>query len=431
MSPFLSDKLKPYTIGVTKTKTALTPTPTSGKSDSATGSQTMQMPLSTDNNSQPIKAAIVGLGIAGAGFHVPLILSLPELFTLVYVVDSSPPSGVITTPNRPINGEQTDTDNNDDDDGHEFSYTQEFHERFGDTTRYLKEYEQVLQDEQIELFTVILHYSRTPSNPFILTATLRGHLLSAREPQERFVVRGSKGTFSKFGFDVQERQMQVDGRNAVQKENFGVEPENLWGSLEIVGEDGKEMSSRRVESLKGDYQALYRNLSGVIRNEEEPEVKWNDVELTMLITELALRSSKEGRTIEIPSVEEISKARDEEGGLDARFCSLLGSSTAADSSPPDSGSASPRRSPRRSISAPSSHSSASMPSQSTASTPPSSDGAPSSASSTFECPSTATENTCRVPAAAAVIVSVSSPPRVSLFRRPSSGHWFGGLFTRW
>ncbi|KAG8852459.1 hypothetical protein FRB91_006421, partial [Serendipita sp. 411] len=422
---------------------------------------TSKIQTRTEKATKPIRAAIVGLGIAGAGFHVPLISSLSELFTLLYVVDSSPPSG-ITPINARTEGEVTRDD--------EFSYTREFHDRFGESTRYLKDYEQVLKDEEIELvviatptathydfarsallagkhvlldkpvtvtydearrlgelakeqnrvlyafqnrrwdsdyltllktlregtlgpitdfvshydryrnflkgtwkekavpgggqfyslgphlidqtlhyfgrpskvtgfiqnirsmgdpavdddFTVILHYAPTSSNPYVLTATLRGHLLSVREPQQRFVVRGSKGTFSKFGFDVQERQMQVDGREAVTKPDFGVEPEDLWATLEIVGEDGKEVTSQRIESLKGDYQELYRNLANVIRYDEEPEVKWQDAELTMLITELALKSSREGRTIEVSRVEEQSLLNDngrEGNEIDVKFCS--------------------------------------------------------------------------------------------------------------
>ncbi|KAG8808332.1 hypothetical protein FRC18_005083 [Serendipita sp. 400] len=260
-------------------------------------------------------------------------------------------------------------------------------------------------------FTVILHYAPTSSNPYVLTATLRGHLLSVREPQQRFVVRGSKGTFSKFGFDVQERQMQVDGRDAVTKPDFGVEPEDLWATLEIVGEDGKEVTSQRIESLKGDYQELYRNLANVIRYDEEPEVKWQDAELTMLITELALKSSREGRTIEVSRVEEQSLLNDngrEGNEIDVKFCSSrLGLGSMSTSASP---------SPRPSLGSTPSHSSSnSTPSRSVSSTPPSSE-TPSSASSTFESP-------CAASASA-------STARASLFRRTSSGHWLGSLFAR-
>ncbi|PVG04835.1 NAD(P)-binding protein [Serendipita vermifera] len=148
-------------------------------------------------------------------------------------------------------------------------------------------------------FTIILHYPRTEKNSHLLTATLRGHLLSLRSPQQRFVVRGSKGTFSKYGMDAQEEQMKKHGHKAFLQNDFAIEPSNIWGQLETLDENG-QVKSTRVESEKGHYQDLYRNLFAVIREGAEPAVKWEEAELTMLITELAIRSSKEGKTIPIP-----------------------------------------------------------------------------------------------------------------------------------
>jgi hypothetical protein len=64
-----------------------------------------------------------------------------------------------------------------------------------------------------------------------------------------------------------------------------------------------------IESEKGRYQDLYRNLFAVIRNGAEPAVKWEEAELTMLITELAIQSSKEGRTIPIPPEAALTSSR--------------------------------------------------------------------------------------------------------------------------
>ena len=43
--------------------------------------------------SKPIAAAVVGAGMASLVFHVPLILALPDLFTLHSVVERKPPQG--------------------------------------------------------------------------------------------------------------------------------------------------------------------------------------------------------------------------------------------------------------------------------------------------------------------------------------------------
>jgi predicted dehydrogenase len=40
---------------------------------------------------RPIRTAVIGAGLAATVFHVPLTLSLPELFTLHSVVERTPP----------------------------------------------------------------------------------------------------------------------------------------------------------------------------------------------------------------------------------------------------------------------------------------------------------------------------------------------------
>ena len=73
-----------------------------------------------------------------------------------------------------------------------------------------------------------MHYSAGPARKHPLTANLRAHTLSVRSPQPRYIVRGTKGTFTKFGVDVQEEQLKALS-NAIFKTEFGREPESLWG----------------------------------------------------------------------------------------------------------------------------------------------------------------------------------------------------------
>jgi len=56
-----------------------------------------------------------------------------------------------------------------------------------------------------------------------------------------------------------------------------------------------------IESERGRYQDLYTNLFASIREGAEPAIQWKEAELTMLITELAIQSSKEGRTVQVPT----------------------------------------------------------------------------------------------------------------------------------
>ena len=63
---------------------------------------------------------------------------------------------------------------------------------------------------------------------------LRGHILSVRSPQVRYVVRGTHGTFLKHGVDVQEDQLKVIKvpSDIFTSAEYGQEPEELFGILE-------------------------------------------------------------------------------------------------------------------------------------------------------------------------------------------------------
>ena len=62
-----------------------------------------------------------------------------------------------------------------------------------------------------------------------------------------------------------------------------------------------ERLKQRVTNLRGDYRALYQNLHASIREGAEHAVKWHESANVILITELAIQSSKEGRTVDVPS----------------------------------------------------------------------------------------------------------------------------------
>jgi hypothetical protein len=71
-----------------------------------------------------------------------------------------------------------------------------------------------------------------------MTATLRAHILSVRSAQLRFLVRGTRGSFVKYGLDVQEDQLKaISTPKAVFEEQYGKEPESIWGTVETLGTD--------------------------------------------------------------------------------------------------------------------------------------------------------------------------------------------------
>jgi len=84
-----------------------------------------------------------------------------------------------------------------------------------------------------------LHYPAGSATPHPLTAIFRAHILSVRSPQPRYLVRGTQGTYIKYGVDVQEDQLKViPTPKAIFDESYGREPESLWGTLENIGADG-------------------------------------------------------------------------------------------------------------------------------------------------------------------------------------------------
>ena len=96
--------------------------------------------MSSVQQSQPIRTALIGLGIAGSGFHTPLIRSLPVLFTLSYVVDVASSR---LRPSGPGDGA--------------------FTAKFGANAKFTSEYNQILADQGIELVSVLCATSILPS----------------------------------------------------------------------------------------------------------------------------------------------------------------------------------------------------------------------------------------------------------------------------
>ncbi|GAW07706.1 NAD -binding protein [Lentinula edodes] len=99
-------------------------------------------------------------------------------------------------------------------------------------------------------FTIHMHYPAGSALPYPFTAILRAHPLSVHSPQLRFNVLGQKGSYIKYGVDVQEEQLKsltavpvtatststasLTPENLITSPSlgYGLEPEILWGALE-------------------------------------------------------------------------------------------------------------------------------------------------------------------------------------------------------
>ncbi|KAF4619960.1 hypothetical protein D9613_005369 [Agrocybe pediades] len=150
-----------------------------------------------------------------------------------------------------------------------------------------------------DCFTLYMHYAPNDTRPHPLTIILRSHPLSVKSPQLRFLVRGTKGTFTKYGVDVQEDQLKViSSPKAILEDQFGMEPDYLWGTVEKIEADDLTVTKSTWPSTDaGAYVELFQNLAGSIRNEEEPLVKWEEAMNVIGMIELVHRSATEGSTI--------------------------------------------------------------------------------------------------------------------------------------
>ena len=86
-------------------------------------------------------------------------------------------------------------------------------------------------------------------------AILRAQLLSVRSLQLRFKVRGTGGTFIKYGLDTQEDRLRVlSTPNDILAADFGTEPTEIWGTLENTGADGSlDKSTQVLFAAKRDF----------------------------------------------------------------------------------------------------------------------------------------------------------------------------------
>ena len=92
-----------------------------------------------------------------------------------------------------------------------------------------------------------------------LKVTLKSSLL-VREPTPRYMLHGTKGSFVKYGIDIQEDQLKAGLRPG--DETFGKEPASQWGLLntELYGADFRGT----FEPETGNWGLLFDNLYEVI-----------------------------------------------------------------------------------------------------------------------------------------------------------------------
>jgi scyllo-inositol 2-dehydrogenase (NADP+) len=126
-----------------------------------------------------------------------------------------------------------------------------------------------------------------------LRAAARSRIL-AFAPGPHFLIHGTKGSFVKYGMDPQEALLRGEKspRGKDWGPGWGVEEEQLWGTLSLVGEP-----SVKVKTDRGDYRGFYTNVRDSIEKKAPLDVTPEQALRTMRALMLAHKSSRERRTV--------------------------------------------------------------------------------------------------------------------------------------
>jgi predicted dehydrogenase len=123
---------------------------------------------------------------------------------------------------------------------------------------------------------------------------VRSHLwmsVMAADRAPRFLLRGTKAAYVKYGLDGQEDLLLAGGRP--QGPDWGAEPEDRWGHLVVDGH------AQAVPSDNGAYQQLYVELARAVRGEGPLPVDPDDSVAVLEIIEAARRSADQGVVVNL------------------------------------------------------------------------------------------------------------------------------------
>lgn len=136
-------------------------------------------------------------------------------------------------------------------------------------------------------FELILHY------PDLKVTLKAGMLVSQVLP--RYILFGDKGSFIKYGLDVQEAALKA-GLTPLTKNDWGIEPESVWGNL--YNEVNGIKFTGKVQSETGDYRGFYANVYAAITDNKPLDVTAEHARNIIRVIEIALQSNNEKKTID-------------------------------------------------------------------------------------------------------------------------------------
>lgn len=95
----------------------------------------------------------------------------------------------------------------------------------------------------------------------------------------RYIIKGSKGIFTKFGIDSQEDDLKKG--LLPDSKNWGEENKQYWGEIKT------STGNKIIESLPGNYMNFYNNVCEVLKNNVEMAIKPEEALETIKIIETA------------------------------------------------------------------------------------------------------------------------------------------------
>lgn len=120
-------------------------------------------------------------------------------------------------------------------------------------------------------FTLVLEYA-----PKALLVTIKTSIVSVLKDQLRFAVRGTTGSFLKFGTCPQEDRAIANPCKPADDPDYGTEDKRIWGTLTTTGDaalfpatqqrdDATGYFTGQYPSLPGYYRGYYENLAEAVR----------------------------------------------------------------------------------------------------------------------------------------------------------------------
>lgn len=143
----------------------------------------------------------------------------------------------------------------------------------------------------VDYFNLVLHY------PNQLT-TLHADLFSAG-PNKRFSVKGSKGSYEKYGLDPQEARLIA---GIVPSIAPGIAPADAAWADEQPAQYGRLYNAEGSEVItteRGGYQQYFTAMADAIRMQKKPPVTAESALINIKLIELAMESSRLGKTLAV------------------------------------------------------------------------------------------------------------------------------------